>query len=64
MIRKLGDPITYTKIELDSFSFTCDKCGVLMATCMDWAFNDDYQIKEHMVEDMKMYCGRCNEEKN
>jgi len=59
-VRKLGDkPVLFEKIELDSFSFTCDKCGVLIATGFDWSFNDDYQVEEHKVEEMKMYCGRC-----
>ena len=59
-IRKLGDkPVLFEKIELDSFSFKCDNCGVLIATCFDWGFNEDYAVAKQRVKEMVMYCGKC-----
>lgn len=57
MITELGSSIFGG--EFDNQSFKCDKCGVLIGTCMDFHFNDDYAVAEWKVEEMGMVCGRC-----
>ena len=59
MIRKIADPILFEKIELDSWSFTCDTCGVLVGTCFDFGFNDDHAVAEKKVKQSVIYCGHC-----
>lgn len=59
MIKKLGEEITYKEISLDDWSFLCDKCGVLIGTCFDFGYNDDYAVAEKKVDLSVIICGKC-----
>lgn len=59
MIKKIADEIEFKKIKLDSWSFKCDKCGVLIGTCFDFKYNDDWAIESKSVKNTAITCGKC-----
>lgn len=59
MIRELGKS-DYTGY-VGNQSVTCDNCGVLIGTMMDFHYNDDYAVDEFRVKESVMYCGRCDD---
>lgn len=65
MIKNLDmgrDPPVFEKIELSSWSFTCAICDVLIGTCFDFVYNDDFAVKDKRVEECTLVCGKCRDE--
>ncbi len=61
MIKKISDEIEFQKIKLDSWSFTCAVCDVLIGTCFDFGYNEDYAVDKNRVKESTIICGRCRE---
>lgn len=60
MIKELGKS-DYTGY-VGNQSVTCDNCGVLIGTMMDFHYNDDYTVAENNVQKSEIYCGKCADE--